>query len=240
MWHNINLEQCISRIDELIRPNGQVHAVNRPSVTISRMAGVGGRTVASKLADELQPYAPAGSQWTIFDRNLIEKVLEDHHLSAKLAEFLPESGSHLLPDIIFKLFKSGPPPTSLVKQSVETIWKLAKGGHVILVGRGANVITAGLENVFHVRLEGSLEKRAARLEKIYDFDRHAALQYLKSQDSAKRRYLKEYFGHDIDDPHLYDLVINTDELSYEKVAGLIADSVVQRFDLEPGARVAAV
>lgn len=240
MWHNINLEQCIARINHLTREDSQARALIRPSVTISRMAGVGGRTVASRLADCLRPYAPMGCQWTIFDRNLIDKVLEDHHLSKRLAEFLPETGTRTLSEILSNLFKSLPPAASVVKQSVETIWKLAEGGYVILVGRAANVITRGLENAFHVRLEASLDKRIARLETAYDFDRATALQFLKSQDVAKKSYLKEYFGCNIEDPLLYDLIINTDELSYEKVAELIADSVARRFDLQPQARAMAV
>lgn len=238
MWKNINLEQCISWVNHLARPDAQGGSVPRPSVTISRMAGSGGRTVASRLADDLQSYAPAGCQWTVFDRNLIEKVLEDHHLSKRLADSLPEAPRPVLSEIISVLRKSRPSASTVVKQSVETIWKLAEGGYVILVGRAANVIAAGLENVIHVRLEASLEKRVARLESVYDFDRPTALNYLKRQDTVRKRYLKVYFGRDIEDPLLYDLMINTDELSYEKVAALIADSVVRRFKLRPTAGVA--
>lgn len=237
MWKNINLEQCISRIERLAGPGAPGNGVIHPSVTISRMAGAGGRTVASKLADYLQPYAPFGCQWAIFDKNLIEKVLEDHQLSKQLADAMPETSKSLLSELISKLRRTNPSVSTVVKLSVETIWKLAESGYVILVGRASNVITAGLNNVFHVRLEGSLEKRLARLETVYDFDRGAALEYLKSQDTAKKRYLFEYFGRDIEDPLLYDLIINTDELPYERVASLIADSVARRFGLDQQAHV---
>lgn len=235
MWKNINLEQCIARINLLGSPASRTGSHRRPAITISRMAGAGGRTVASELADELQPYAPFGSHWTVFDRNLIEKVLEDHHLSTQLARYLPESSKPLLSELLSGLRRANPSLSTVVKQSVETIWALAEGGHVILVGRGGNVITARLDNVFHVRLEGSLEKRIARLETVYDFDRATALEYLKSQDTAKKLYLAEYFGRNIEDPLLYDLIINTDELGYESVASLIAGAVIRRFKLEPWA-----
>ena len=39
----------------------------------------------------LQGQVPAGAPpWTIFDRNLVERVLEDHDLPARLAKFMPE------------------------------------------------------------------------------------------------------------------------------------------------------
>jgi cytidylate kinase len=238
MWKNINLEKCIARINDLKHEDPADALTVRPAVTISRMAGAGGRTVASELADYLEPYAPYGSHWTIFDRNLIEKVLEDGHLSRQLADSFPESSQPLLGDLLSKLRHTNSAVSTVVKQSVETIWKLAMGGYVILVGRAANVITAGQQNVFHVRLEGSREKRIARLETVYDFDRAAAVEYLKTQDAAKRLYLADYFGRDIDDPLLYDITINTDEIPFERVAILIALAVARRFDLTAQAKAA--
>jgi cytidylate kinase len=201
------------------------------------MCGSGGRTVASKLADYLEPHAPYGRHWTIFDRNLIKKVLEDHSLPENLAEFLPERSNSLLGELLRKLRTHQPSASKIVEQTVETIWHLAAGGHVILVGRGANVITASLPNVFHVRLVGSLERRIERLEEVYDFDREAALEFLKSQDTAKKQYLKEYFRADIEDPRLYHLVVNTDRVSYAQAAKLIGDAVIRRFKLTPETNV---
>lgn len=89
--------------------------------------------------------------------------------------------------------------------------------------------------MFHVRLVGSLENRIERVEEIYDFDRHAALEYIKSQDTAKRLYLKEYFGRDIEDPQLYHLIVNTDRISYGDTAKLIGDAVIHWFKLAPAA-----
>jgi cytidylate kinase len=123
-----------------------------------------------------------------------------------------------------------PPASAIVEQTVETIWKLAEGGYVILVGRAANVITARLRNVFHVRLISPLEGRLERVEEVYDLDRRNALDYLKSQDIARRLYLKEYFGHDIEDPLIYHLVVNTNHFSYDEAAKLIGDAVIRWFN----------
>ncbi len=237
MWKNINLDKCLSYIKSRREAGDQRSSKGRPAITISRMCGSGGRTVASKLAEDLQPYTPYGWQWTIFDKNLIEKVLEDHHLSRRLSEFLPESGKSPLAATIRELRGLHLSASSIVKQTVETVWNLAEGGYVILIGRAANVITASMENVFHVRLVGSMEKRVARLETVHDIDRTAAREYLKTQDAGKQLYLKEYFGCDVEDPLLYHLIINTDEISYEHAARLIADTMVNRFKLEPASKM---
>jgi len=235
MWKNINIDQCLSHINRQPENHLNHSAKERPAVTISRMCGSGGRTVASKLAEFLRPLGPSGGRWTVFDRELIRKVLEDHSLSARLAEYLPESNKPLLGEMKAKLpGKANATARGIVEQSVETIWHLAESGYVILVGRGANVITARRKNVFHVRLVGSLEKRISRMEEMYDFDRHAAIEYIKAQDAAKKLYLKEYFGQDIDNPELYHLIVNTDRIAYDEAARLISDSIIHRFRHESG------
>ncbi|HVV72057.1 MAG TPA: hypothetical protein VHI52_11275, partial [Verrucomicrobiae bacterium] len=45
-------------------------------------------------------------------------------------------------------------------------------------------------------------------------------------DLGRGRYLKKYFKESIDDPLLYHLVINTDLVSHEEAAEMIAEAVV--------------
>jgi|ERR1017187_366828 cytidylate kinase len=259
MWKNINFQNCLSYIAGHVVAKGHVksHAAfnviihshdhappedkirpsARPSITISRMCGSGGRTVASELMEYLQSHTSADRRWTIFDKNLIEKVLEDHHLSKRLVEFLPEDRQSLFAEMVEKMRGLHPPTSTLVKQTVETVWNLAAGGYVILVGRAANVITERLDNVYHVRLVGSLENRIARVEEVYEMGRSDAREFIKAQDLAKRHYMKEYFGREIDDPMLYHMIINTDKMSYEKAARLIGDAVISRFKLAANAGI---
>ena len=199
------------------------------------MCGAGGRTVASQLVEYLQPHIPAGRRWTIFDKNLIGKLLDDHHLSKRLAEFQPEDHKTLLAELTEKVHGLHLPTATVIKQSIETIWNLAAGGHVIIVGRAANVITEKLDNVYHVRLVGSLENRIARVEEVYELGRNDARKFIQAQDAAKRHYMQEYFGRAIDDPMLYHMTINTDKISYEQSVRLIGDAVISRFKLAAAA-----
>mgnify|MGYP001411061769 CR=1 FL=1 len=91
------LDNCLTFINCQLQPKirpaphsengGQLRAV-----TISRQCGSGALVVAGKLAERLQPHSPKGAPpWTVFDRNLMEKVLEDHHLPKRLAY---QSGRH--------------------------------------------------------------------------------------------------------------------------------------------------
>ena len=162
MENLVGLDRCLTFINCQLKPAD--HFVDhgdksrrRPTVTISRQAGCGALIVAEKLMALLQARSPKGSPpWTVFDRNLMEKVLKDHNLPERLAKFLPEDRMTELQDVMDEVFGLHPPSWTVVHQITETILQLAELGGVILIGRGGNVITSKLPNVFHVRLVGSV------------------------------------------------------------------------------------
>jgi cytidylate kinase len=109
----------------------------------------------------------------------------------------------------------------MVRQTAETILRLAELGNVIILGRGANIITAPMPQVLHVRLLGSVQQRVAHMLQFDKLNRKDALKRIEREDGGRRRYLKKYFGREIDDPLLYHLVINTDLLSLHEAAVMV-------------------
>ena len=230
------IDSCFSFINSHLQPAhlalpGANHGTAR-AVTISRQAGCGALVVAEKLAALLQKTAaPGAPPWTVFDRNLMDKVLEDHHLPARLSQYLPEDRITELQDIMDELVGLRPPSHTIARQTSETILRLAELGNVILIGRGANIITARLPDVFHVRLVAPLEKRVEHAHKFYDMSISAARDFCRRTDLGRKRYLKKYFGADVTDPLQYHLTVNTGLVSYDEAARLIADGMQVR--LEP-------
>ena len=47
-------------------------------------------------------------------------------------------------------------------------------------------------------------------------------------DRGRREFVARYFHHDIDDPHLYDLVINVERFGPEAVAEKIVEAYPRR------------
>jgi hypothetical protein len=230
----IGFEKCLSFINCQMNPSDKSLRVSetgtaRRAVTISRQSGSGGHAVAERLLGFLQRHAPGdGAPWTVFDRNLVAKVLEDHHLPERLAQFMREDRISEISDTMDELFGLHPPSWTLVRQTADTILHLAELGNVILIGRGANVVTNRLSSVFHVRLVGSLEKRTERIRELENLSARKAREFVEKEDLGRRRYLKKYFGKDIEDPLLYHLVINTDLVSAEEAATMIGEAVAGR------------
>jgi cytidylate kinase len=226
---NVNsFERCLAFINCQLSPSRETFGEEkRLAVTISRQTGSGAFSIAQKLADYLQARNPNGCPWTVFDKNLIEKVLEEHQLPTRIAKFLPEDSVSGINDALDELLGLHPPSWIVVRQTTETILKLAELGNVILIGRGASVITSNRPNVLHARLVGSLEKRIARLQ-AQGFSELKAKEFIESTDRGRVRYLKKYFHRDIKDLMLYDLVVNTDRFNEDDVARLIGDALVSR------------
>jgi len=229
----ISFDKCLAFINCQMQP--PEHPPGRKpgpppklAVTLSRQTGSGALLVAERLAQLLQERAPAqGCAWTVFDRNLVEKVLEDHRLPKQLAQFMPEDRVSQFADMMQELLGLHPPSWTLVSQTTETILKLAELGNVILVGRGAHVITSKLSHVFHARLIGSLEKRAERVQEHLHLDREAALAFIEKEDRGRERYLRVHFQADINDPLLYHLIVNTDRMTCDDAAQLIAEAALR-------------
>lgn len=238
-----SFERCLTYIDCALKSepaaSPQVHPLSSgPAVTLSRQAGTGAHAVAAELAVLMQKCAPgSGQPWTVFDQNLVERVLEDHHLPERLASFMPEDRVSAISDMVQELCGVHPSRWSLVHQAAETILRLADIGNVILVGRGASAVTAGVPHVYHVRLFGSLDQRAGYLARTENLSAHDARLRAERTDRARRRYLKRYFKRDIEDWLMYDLMVNTDRISKSHAAGIVAEGLTRFIqDHPPGAR----
>jgi cytidylate kinase len=228
------LDQALTFINCQMQPAGTgltalEDGVPRRAVTISRQTGSGAHIVAEKLAALLQAHTPKEAcPWAVFDRNLVEKVLHDYDLPGRMARFMPEDRISSISDTMEELFDLHPPSWLLVRKVTETILHLVELGNVIVIGRGATVITAKLDHVFHVRIVGSLQKRVQHVQDLDHLSKEAALRIIRREDRGRKRYLKRYFKTDLEDPLLYHLVINTDLVSYDETARIIADAVLKR------------
>ena len=201
-------------------------AVHPPFVTISRQAGAGAETVAHLLAKKLNAQgAKDASPWAAFDKNLIGKVLEDQHLPQEIARHVHEDKDTTVQALVGELLGLHPSMWTIFHHTSDAILKLARVGRCIIVGRGGNIITAKLKGGVHVRLVAAENIRIAHLCKHFNLEEKAAAKFLHEHDDGRRRYVKTNFDRNIDDPLLYDAVLNTGLLGFERAADTIAAMV---------------
>jgi cytidylate kinase len=218
----------VSFISSQFKSGSETGIQVRRAVTISRQAGCGALAVAEKLAQYLQAHTVGDARpWTVYDTNLIDKVLADHGLPPYLAKFLREDRVSQLEDLMADVLGALPPTATVIKHVTETMRGLVATGNVILIGRGGNMVTAKLPHVFHVRLVGPLGKRIEHCIEAYHMTREKASRFCPDEDNARKRYFRKYFNADIDDPLLYHMIINTGQMTYDDAAKVIGDAVLK-------------
>lgn len=205
------------------------HQEIHPFITLSRETGAGATTLGQKLVPLLDhEFHREGSPWVLLDRDLLAHALRQNRLPDHLAEYLPEDRVSEIRATIGELVGLHPSLWQLEQKVAEAVLQLAHVGHVILAGRAAHLITRHQPGGLHVRLVASRETRIARLAAEQHRSHDQVAHLLDQQDDARRRFVRANFDADIDDPHLYDLVINTDHFDADAAAALVVSAMHYR------------
>jgi len=190
-----------------------------PFITLSHETCAGATTVAHHLLPLLNEHVSVpGRSWILLEKDLISQALDLHHLPARLADYLPEDRRSEIKGLIGEMIGLHPPLWELEHQVAEAILKLARLGCVILSGRAAHQITRGLPGGVHLRLVAPLECRIQRAQQMLGCMRDAPSQYVRDNDSARERHLQTQFELNINDAHLYDVIINTERITADHAA----------------------
>jgi cytidylate kinase len=195
------------------------------AITISCEYGSGGGEIATRLARRLG--------WQLIDHEVVVQVAHELGVSEAEAEMHDEHVeglvSHLLTNM--QLFEpaalvSAPMPVltdaRAYQQALRQVVKAAVAtGHVVIVGRGAQVLLARRRDVLHVRIVAPLELRITYVMRREGLDQTAARARIQLKDRDRIRYLQEVHNRNPQDPHLYDLVVNTGIIDLESAVDLI-------------------
>jgi cytidylate kinase len=193
-----------------------------PIITISRQRGSGGSLVATKLA-ELTGFSH-------INREIIDQISLEIGTQKRLIESLDESVQSN-----FQLWVDGIIHGRIIDASdymqslVKIIGVVSHHGKAILVGRGANFI-ARSENAFHVRIVADYKFRVNSLVDRRGLTSEEAEQEINENDRQRKKFIKNHFGRDIDDPTAYDMIINSTFLKIDKIAGMILNAYPQKIN----------
>jgi hypothetical protein len=238
METGIGFDKCLTFINCQINPakpakRPRTTPVRFTAITFSRQSGSGAHEIAEKLAARLQSQARNGERpWTVFDRELVEKVLEDHHLPTRMAEFIPEDRRTELQDAVEELFGLRPPSWTLIQHTSETMLRLVELGNAILIGRAGNIVTRQRPGVLHIRLVAPENSRAQRLAEARGISRKAAVEALRKEDLGRARYVKKYFRESVEDPLLYHFTFNTDLFPADYLVDLLGRITLGSIDTD--------
>lgn len=189
------------------------------TITISRESGAGGAAIAREIGRLLD--------WPVYDRELLEGIAKQSGLRSELLQTLDEKRSNWLTEILEAVTGvSTMSGASYARHLNETILALASHGHCVIVGRGATQIVPPQMSL-RVRFAAALEDRIERIGKRLGVAKAAAREHVRSNDAHREGFVKDYFHHNVGDPHDYDLVVNTSRFSVQQSSRLVVDALRQ-------------
>lgn len=212
-------------------PGGKRRCSHGPVVTISREAGARGNSIAKALVAELtaSEMIAKNRPWTVFNQDLLQYVIQEHHLPERTADYFPEDQPEEVRSLIGELLGLHPGVTTSARKVAETLRRLAEAGNAIIVGRGANLVTANMTHAIHVRLIGDVQIRVRHFAKLHHLTLDAAHDEVVKRDLARKRYIRKNFGRDIEDARQYDLILNTDRFENAAVGRIIRAALEEKF-----------
>jgi CMP/dCMP kinase len=105
-----------------------------------------------------------------------------------------------------------------LRRVVETA---ANTGNAVIVGRAGQVLLAKRRDVLHVRIVAPFEQRLHYVMQREGLDEADARARIQQKDRDRSRHLQSQYHRDVNDPLLYDLVLNSGVLDLESLVDLI-------------------
>jgi Cytidylate kinase-like family len=201
-------------------------------VCISHSTGAGGEEIGRLVAERLG--------FLYIDEEIVAKVAAKGGIDpsdvadaerrtsfvARMLEAFAQSGGEA-----WALGSPSPPAEHMGDEDIralirEVIAQTAARGNVVIVAHAAShTVTPGQEAV-RVLVTASPKTRATRVSDAERLDERRAARVVKDSDAGRRDYLKRFYDVDEELPTHYDIVVNTDVLTAEQAARVVAEATM--------------
>jgi cytidylate kinase len=211
--------------------NNDSETINQMSaVTISREYGSGGGEIASRLAKRLG--------WELIDHEIVEYIAAEMGMTTQEAEARDEQAEGVFAQAMNTVqyldptFMAYAPSAAFLSDEEvyrETLIRVVRAaftrGHVVIVGRGSQVLLAEQRNVLHVRIVAPFEQRVAYVMQREGLDQQAAQSRIQMKERARGRFLETKYHCKAEDAHLYDIILNTAFLDLDSAVDVMCNAL---------------
>lgn len=219
--------------DHAALPMGDSEEQRPPFITLSRQAGAGATSLMHRLVERLQTIDPDPTPWEGYDRELVEKVANEHQLSQSLIEGLEERDQSWITELLSgldpKAFTQS--ETAIERRVAQTIRGLAQRGRCVIVGRGGVFITRHLPQGVHVHLVATLADRVRHMARVRGISEDQAAQEIERIERNRTAFYRRHFPTQSLGPETFTLTLNTSLLNEDQ----LVDAILAVLPLKTGA-----
>ena len=199
-------------------------------ITIARSYGSGGRRMGRLLAKELG--------YEYYDREILRIASDESGINEELFSQVDENRRMPLFRIAREVYTGEViPPDSddfisnenLFRYQAKIIRELAATRNCVIVGRCANFILRGRDNVINVFVSAPVVDCVRRVMENDGLTLEEAEKKIKKIDKRRADYFKYFTGREWHDAALYDLCLNTGHMDEQKCVELVRAYMDARF-----------
>lgn len=208
--------------------------VDMPVVTIRGKAGSGASEVGREIARRLnvdyvdrEIIAEVAARLRRKEPDVIAKEMPPAGLRGRIAEALGHNfaTSSGFEGAYLPVWDMPLNDNHYMEALKSLILELASGGSIVIYGRGSQFILKGKIKAFHVLTVAPQEMRLRRLMESLKLDQEGAKREMAHFDASGREFVKRYFRTEWEDPLHYDMVINTEFLSFEAAGSIVTSAL---------------
>jgi cytidylate kinase len=179
-------------------------------LTLSRQSGSFGTQISKALAETMK--------YRFLDKESLEKALAAYGVPPASLEKYDEKRPSF-----WEIFSSERNRYLHFLKTV--IYDFALQGNGIVLGRGGQVLLAGVPGVYHVRVIAPLAVRVERIKQAYKCDARQAEAIIRHSDHTRAGFHRFFYNVNWEDGSLYDLVLNTQTFNRETAAELLRKAI---------------
>lgn len=204
---------------------GSSEAEHWPVVAFSREPGAGGTTLGRSVADHLD--------FACWDQELLTRIAEESGAVESVLAAVDEQVHSSVTDFVRSLLV-GIEYTQDEYRRVLTkvVGGIALNGAAVVVGRGGHLIL-GAARALRVRVVCPEEERMRRVALRDGLSDSAALKRVREAAADAAAFMKHHFKREIDDPHCFDLIVNSGSLNLVQATDLIIQAYRVKFGRLP-------
>lgn len=186
-------------------------------ITISREFGSGGRFIGEETAKKLGI--------AFYDREIIAKVADDLGLSEK---YVADRGEYAPSKNIFSYAFIGRDingnsiADQIYSYQQKIIKELAAKEPCVIVGRSADYILSGRDDVLNVFIQGNKADKIVRIKEIYSKSDDEAAKMIKDIDKKRSVNYRYCTDQEWGSRKNYDIVLNSSTLGYDNCIDVIS------------------
>lgn len=187
------------------------------NICISREAGAGGSALARMVGERLS--------WKVYDEELVAAIAHRMEVPIDEVRALDEQAPSVVQDWLLPLREEYyAPQEAYLDHLAKLIEAIGRAGESILVGRGAGFMLPR-DTTLSLRVIAPLKDRSQRLAERMGVSVRTARRAARDLDRRRAQFNRTMHRADPNDPHQFDLVLDTGSLGLEIAAELVVHAV---------------